>query len=87
MKKVVVKTKAAALKFNTERVAKQQAKKLEDSWICGFGLALAEVNRGHDQPSMIQEVCRTADLDIKAFKKAGLDEYDLKELRKCLPKK
>jgi hypothetical protein len=61
---------------------------LDNSWLCGFGLALAEVNRGFDQPTIVAEVARAAGLvgkkGLAELKAAGLDEYDLKELRKCL---
>jgi hypothetical protein len=60
----------------------------DDSWTLGFGLALAEVNRRRDCPSLIAEVARDAGFDsMDQFESAGLDEFDLKELRKCIPRR
>lgn len=50
--------------------------------VCGMALALAEINRKHDQPSIVREVAREAGLTIAEMREAGVDSYDLKELRK-----
>lgn len=64
------------------------AQAAENMWINGFGLALAEVNRACDQPSACFEAASAAGLtDIRQFRNAGLEEYDLKELRKILKEK
>jgi hypothetical protein len=65
-------------------VARTFERACQNEWVCGFGLALAEMQRRFGQESTIAEVCKAAGLDMKKFKDAGLDEYDLKELRKCL---
>jgi hypothetical protein len=57
---------------------------LADEWTCGFGLALAEVNRRCSQKAAIREVCKAAGIHhLNTFKDAGLGPYDLRELRKC----
>lgn len=51
----------------------------------GFALALAEVNRKFDQPTIVAEVMRDAGLDLAELRAAGVDKYDLDEIAKCLP--
>lgn len=54
-------------------------------WLQGFAYALAEVQRTHDQPSTLVYVMRAAGLKtIAPFVDAGVDEFDLKQLRKIL---
>jgi hypothetical protein len=60
----------------------------KDAWSCGFGLALAEVNRAFAQPTTVRDVARAAGFTgkegLQELKRVGLDSYDLKELKKCL---
>lgn len=58
-----------------------RSSKEDASWLCGFGLALAEMNRRRDCPSVIIEIMRDAGVSIETLKEAGLDSYDLNELR------
>lgn len=53
-------------------------------WTRGFALALAEVNRALDQPSIIVGVMRDAGVTIAELRRLRLDDYDLKELAKCV---
>ncbi len=53
------------------------------SHAAGMALALAEINRKFDRPSMVVEVAREAGLTLKDLRAAGVDNYDLKELRKA----
>ncbi len=55
-------------------------------FIVGIGYAIAEIQRGHDNPTIMVDVARAAGLSYEDFEKAGLDEYDLKVLRAHLPK-
>lgn len=64
--------------------ALKAAELVDQAWVAGFGLALAEVQRNFGIDASIVEVCSAAGLGMKDFKKAGLEEYDLKVLRKCL---
>lgn len=58
----------------------------EDNFVQGMALALAELNRKFDQPTEVAEVLRDAGLDdLDKLRKAGVDQYDLDELAKCLP--
>lgn len=57
---------------------------VDDSWDRGFGIALAEVNRRWAHPTLVAAIVRDEGLTIAKFKKAGLAEFDLKQLRKCL---
>jgi hypothetical protein len=49
----------------------------------GFAIALADLNRLHDQPTMVRDVIDGAALTLADFKRAGVEPYDLKELRKA----
>jgi hypothetical protein len=49
----------------------------------GFAIALADLNRLHDQPTMVRDVIDGAGLTLADFKRAGVEPYDLKELRKA----
>lgn len=58
----------------------------ENQWTCGFGLALAEIHRlliGGNDSSGVCEVVRNAGLTLAKFKRAGLDDFDLQELRRA----
>jgi hypothetical protein len=60
--------------------------KLSDAWLCGFGLALAEHNRRFGNPDVVVDVMKCAGVTIEKLHHAGLDAYDLKEIKKCLRK-
>ena len=51
-------------------------------FIQGIGYAVAELLRAHDDPTIAGDVAGAAGLDYSDFKRAGVDEYDLKTLRK-----
>lgn len=78
----------------TKRASMIDAVKSEEAaqreWACGVGYALAEVQRLHDQPTVVLDVARAAGLSYEDLKAAGLDPFDLKPLRRILkpaPKK
>jgi hypothetical protein len=48
----------------------------------GIGYAVAEVIRSHDNPTIAVDLAGAAGYDYNDFKNAGVDEYDLKTLRK-----
>lgn len=50
----------------------------------GFAMALARVNRQHDQPTMVKDAMEGFGVTLKLLKDSGVDSYDLKEIRKCL---
>lgn len=56
----------------------------ERNWRQGFGLALAEVNRMFDQPTIVCSVMEAANMTVAKLKCAGLDDYDVAELRKAM---
>lgn len=61
-------------------------KKTRDEWICGFATALAEMHRrllGGNDSAGVCEVARHAGLTIAVAKSAGVEEFDLRELRKA----
>jgi hypothetical protein len=58
----------------------------DQGFIVGIGYAIAEIQRGHDNPTILVDVARAAGLSFEDFEKAGLDEYDLKVLREHLPR-
>ena len=49
----------------------------------GFAIALADMDRMHDNPVAVRDTIEGAGLTIADFKKAGVEEYDLKQLRKA----
>lgn len=55
-------------------------------WICGVGYALAEMQRHFDNSQSVQDVARATGLTYQDFKSAGVAPYDLKMLRKALPR-
>lgn len=63
---------------------KEKSLDLMREWICGVGYALAEVQRLHDQPTVVNDVAHATGLSFKDFKSAGLSSFDLKTLRKVL---
>lgn len=50
----------------------------------GFAMALATVNRQHDQPTMVKDAMNGYGVTIRMLKASGVEEYDLKEIRKCM---
>ena len=50
-------------------------------FIQGIGYAVAEIVRSHDQPTIAVDVAGAAGFDYQDFKGAGVDEFDLKQLR------
>lgn len=59
-------------------------KSTNSEFLLGFAIALSTVNRQHDEPTIVKDAIEGNCLTIKMFKDAGVEEYDLKELRKCL---
>jgi hypothetical protein len=55
----------------------------EDAWLHGFGLALAEVNRHYQNVTAVTEVMRDAGVTPGLLQQAGLEDYDLNEIKKC----
>jgi len=55
---------------------------VERGFAQGVGYAVAEVVRAHDQPGMAADVASAAGFTIRDYTIAGVDEYDLKTLRK-----
>ena len=58
-----------------------------NEWARGYAVALAEMNRRLDCPTVIAEALRSAGLTASVLKRLRLDDYDMQQLRKCLPKK
>jgi hypothetical protein len=56
----------------------------EKGFLKGMVWALAEWNRIHDQPTVVAEIFNCAGYTIKQCERAGVDEYDLKEIKKAL---
>ncbi len=62
-----------------KRLAREQYK----GFMQGVAYAVACANRMFDEPTLCAEVLRTAGT-YRDYVKAGVDEYDKKELRKIL---
>jgi hypothetical protein len=58
-----------------------------DEWARGYAVALAEVNRLLDCPTTVREALSSAGLTASVLKRLRLDDYDMRQLRKCLPTK
>jgi hypothetical protein len=54
-----------------------------NEFLCGFAIALADLNRLHDQPGMVRDTIDGANLSLADFKRAGVERYDLDELKKA----
>jgi hypothetical protein len=62
---------------------RQKATKEEIRWLCGFSVGLAEVHRIGKHSSSVAEAARGALLTLASAKAAGVDDYDLLELKKA----
>lgn len=75
-------------KLNAVRLAKPRRNAAHNnSFAQGVALALADLNRKFDQPAMVADVLEETGLTIKQLRAAGVEEHDLRELKKCLRKK
>ena len=54
-----------------------------NEWLAGYAVALAEIHRLHEHSTGVCEVARNAGVTIATAKAAGVDEFDLSELRKA----
>ncbi len=66
-----------------EKITKSIEDIINDNFILGFGLALAESNRTCDNPVGMKEALDSADLKYQDFVDVGITEYDLEILRKA----
>lgn len=72
------------MKLNLTRRKKPRAnRRANDEWLKGFGLALAEASRQLGAPSGIGVVLRDSGVTLAMLQRAGLEGFDLDELRKC----
>ncbi len=68
-----------------ERFRKEAVWQAEDrGMVLGVGLALAHLIRTFDQPSMAAEINRAFAYNLATYQRAGLEEYDIRELRKAV---
>jgi hypothetical protein len=69
----------------TDVAARNSERQAEDrGMVIGVGLALAELIRTFGQPTMASSIARNFAYDLATYRRAGLEEYDLKELRKAI---
>jgi hypothetical protein len=59
----------------------------EDPWMQGFACALATLNRLYDHPGLVEGTLVGSGITIAMLKRAGVEDYDLVELKKCVRKK
>ncbi len=52
--------------------------------MAGIALAFASINRAHDVPTVCADTMKLLGITYEDFKEAGVDSYDLRELRKIL---
>jgi hypothetical protein len=50
----------------------------------GVAICVAEIVRLYDEPTMAEEIALMAGLNLSLCRKAGVQEFDLKELRKVI---
>lgn len=53
----------------------------DKNFLQGVAISLANLNRTHDQPTMVKDVLVGMNLTVEDLSAAGVEEYDLKELR------
>lgn len=63
------------------------AKAEQKGWVAGVGYALAEMLRNNASPDAAQRTMEAAGLTLASFKRAGVDPFDLKDLRLAAPPK
>lgn len=51
-------------------------------FVQGIAYSVAEIVRSHDQPTIAVDLAGAAGFDYDDFAQAGVDEFDLKQLRK-----
>lgn len=56
-----------------------------DEWLCGYACALANHHRNYHDTSSVAETMRQDGFTIADFKRAGVEKYDLDELRRIWP--
>lgn len=54
-----------------------------DDFLRGFAIALADIMRLHTPEVEVRDTIEGAGLSIADFERAGVEEYDLAELRKA----
>lgn len=59
----------------------------DDLWMQGFACALASLHRLHHCHGVIDDTLTATGVTIEHLKAAGVEEYDLDELKKCARKK
>lgn len=57
------------------------------SFLHGWAAALADLNRIHDEPTAVANTMRGGGVSLADLKRAGVEAYDLDEIRKCMPKR
>lgn len=58
-------------------------REIDNAWICGFAGALAEMHRRYENSTCICEVSRDAGITLQKARKAGVELFDLRELKRA----
>lgn len=56
--------------------------KADKAFLCGYAIAVAEIVRLHDEPTIAADVLNASNFNLDDFAAAGLDNYDLDEIKK-----
>lgn len=56
---------------------------LRDEWLCGYAAALASIVRLQDLRSVAKSTATADGLTLERFRRAGVEEFDMRELRKA----
>ncbi len=59
-------------------------KPVRDEWTCGYAAALGALSRLYCQPSMVDGLIKADGLSLAKFKVAGVEEFDMAEIRKAV---
>lgn len=52
-----------------------------NEFIQGVAWAIAELNRGHDEPTMCADIIKATGFELEDFEAASVAPYDLKEIQ------
>ncbi len=59
----------------------------DTNFMKGYAAVIACIIRTHDMPTMAKDIMESDGLDINSFEGNGIDEFDIKEIRKLVADK
>lgn len=55
---------------------------MKNGFTKGVAVVIAEIIRDYDEPTMARGICDSCGFSLKDFKEAGIEDYDLQEIKK-----